>query len=138
MIKGLPLTSLIVLNTLCPCRRPEDTCCAEVPVSGDDKCCSCHLLTQGAQPTGEYIELAFPQCKWPFHEVINGHASFQVEAICLMRDYYAAVAVLHHFDLGSLCSEEEYDRLIAIRTAMSKFLSRDEEPEREFFQHKGD
>ena len=109
----LPKTSLIVLNTLCPCRRPDSI-----------ERCSCWMLTQD-QERGSLSVNVPPDCMWVFHKIINGHQKWEMEAIRLMRDYDAAVAVLHSIDLAKL-SEEEHDRLIAARNAMAAFLSDEE------------
>lgn len=105
----LPKTSLIVLNTLCPCRRPDASL----------ERCSCWILTQD-QERGSLSAVVTPECKWQFHKIINSHQEWETEAIRLMRDYYAAVGVVHSLD--RFCSDEELDRLVGTRNAMGEFL----------------
>lgn len=118
----LPKTSLIVLHTLCPCRRTDNSCC--YGTGQGTRCCDCHMLAKDQERGSPSTTSGMP-CDWYIHTVIDGHQAWETEAIRLMRDYDAAVAVLHSIDLAKL-SEEEHDRLIAARNAMAAFLSDEE------------
>jgi hypothetical protein len=82
------------------------------------------MLVDGVQRTGEYLEVPDLACAWFVHEVANGHAAWEQDAIRLMREYRAAVSPLSHW-VDPHYSEEERDRISAARVAIDEFLGED-------------
>lgn len=122
MIKGLPLTSLIVLNTLCPCRAPNKIfngrgmCCKDSIMCPD--CCMCHLLTK--KRNGE-VGL---DCDWWGHAIINGHAQWEQDVIRLLRECLSASMPAEN--RKAIYSFEEMERLGAMPAVLREFLGEDE------------